>query len=224
MSHLILLLGAGGHARVVASGLSACGRSIAGCFALAAPDEGWPTHIPYLGRDERLADFDPSRHSVVIGVGSIRASGLRQRLFDMARQGGFTVEGLMHPSVILDPTATADTSSQIMAGAIVQAGAIIGANAIVNTGAIVEHGCRIAAHAHVATGAVLAGDVEVGEGAHVGAGATVLQGRRIGPGATVGAGACVTRDVAPGMTVTGIPARPHVARPDMSGGNVEAET
>jgi len=48
----------------------------------------------------------------------------------------------------------------------------------------------------------------VGEGASIGSGATILAGVRIGAGATVGAGAVVTRDVAPGATVVGNPARP----------------
>jgi len=45
----------------------------------------------------------------------------------------------------------------------------------------------------------------------IGSGATILGGVRVGKGAMIGAGAVVTRDVAPGVTVVGNPARP-VAR------------
>jgi acetyltransferase-like isoleucine patch superfamily enzyme len=48
----------------------------------------------------------------------------------------------------------------------------------------------------------------VEDGASIGSGATLLGGVRIGSGATVGAGAVVTKDVAPGETVAGNPARP----------------
>jgi len=48
----------------------------------------------------------------------------------------------------------------------------------------------------------------VERGATIGSGATILGGVRIGAGATVGAGAVVTKDVAPGATVVGNPARP----------------
>jgi acetyltransferase-like isoleucine patch superfamily enzyme len=47
----------------------------------------------------------------------------------------------------------------------------------------------------------------VGRRASIGSGAVVLAGIRIGEGALVGAGAVVTRDVAPGETVAGVPAR-----------------
>jgi UDP-2-acetamido-3-amino-2,3-dideoxy-glucuronate N-acetyltransferase len=47
--------------------------------------------------------------------------------------------------------------------------------------------------------------------ASIGSGATILGGIRIGAGATVGAGAVVTRDVEPGETVAGNPARPLAA-------------
>lgn len=48
----------------------------------------------------------------------------------------------------------------------------------------------------------------VEDGAFFGIGARVLGGIRIGRGAQVGANAVVTRDVADGVTVVGIPARP----------------
>lgn len=47
----------------------------------------------------------------------------------------------------------------------------------------------------------------VRRGASIGSGAVILGGVTIGERATVGAGAVVTRDVEPGSTVTGVPAR-----------------
>jgi len=49
----------------------------------------------------------------------------------------------------------------------------------------------------------------VRDGASIGSGAVILGGIEIGADALVGAGAVVTRDVAPGETVAGVPARAH---------------
>jgi acetyltransferase-like isoleucine patch superfamily enzyme len=50
--------------------------------------------------------------------------------------------------------------------------------------------------------------VTIGDGCWLGAGSRILPGVSIGGGATVGAGAVVTKDVQPGSTVVGVPARP----------------
>lgn len=58
---------------------------------------------------------------------------------------------------------------------------------------------------------LLSTDVE--DGASIGSGAVILAGVRIGAGALVGAGAVVTKDVAAGTTVAGVPARLLAAHP-----------
>jgi serine acetyltransferase len=66
----------------------------------------------------------------------------------------------------------------------------------------------------VGTGSVLnptvnvSGGVDIGKRVLVGTGAQILQYIRVGDDATVGAGAMVHRDVEPGQTVAGVPARP----------------
>ena len=55
-------------------------------------------------------------------------------------------------------------------------------------------------------------ETTVEDGASIGSGAVVAGGVRIGAGSLVGAGAVVTRDVAPGTTVVGVPAAPRAAR------------
>ena len=65
------------------------------------------------------------------------------------------------------------------------------------------------------TGEWRRGPVRIGSRVLIGANATILAGVTIGDGATVGAGALVTRDVPPGVSVGGVPAR-EIARVEQS--------
>jgi sugar O-acyltransferase (sialic acid O-acetyltransferase NeuD family) len=74
----------------------------------------------------------------------------------------------------------------------------------------VEHDCVIGDFVTFAPGAKVNGNVTIGDHAYIGSGAIVRQGITIGAGAIVGMGAVVTRDVPPGVTVVGNPAKPHI--------------
>lgn len=204
----LVLLGAGGHARSLLGLLAARGLRAAGCIAPAAPAEGWPGDCPWLGDDTALEALDSGSVALVNGVGSVGSTALRRKVFDAARARGFAFPPVTHPSAIRAEDVTLADGAQVLAGAILQAGVTVGENALLNTGCIVDHECRIGAHAHLAPGVTLSGGVTIGRGVHVGTAAVVIQGICIGDGALVGAGAVVTKDVAPGVTVVGNPARP----------------
>ncbi|WP_428482265.1 acetyltransferase [Pyruvatibacter mobilis] len=201
----VVLIGAGGHAHVVADMLAALGRPVRGFIAPTGSTviEG----IDWLGTDDVLAEILPGTADLAMGVGSAGDVSLRRRMFDGLHWAGHLLPALVHPAAAVSGGVSIAPGVQVMLGACVQAGVEIGCNAIINTGAIVDHDCRIGDHAHVAPGAVLCGDVTVGDGAHVGAGARVIQGISIGEDALVAAGAVVISDVAPGARVAGVPAK-----------------
>lgn len=74
----------------------------------------------------------------------------------------------------------------------------------------VEHDCIIGDFVTFAPGAKANGNVTIGDHAYIGAGAVIRQGLTIGAGAIVGMGAVVTRDVPPGITIVGNPAKPLI--------------
>jgi UDP-perosamine 4-acetyltransferase len=204
----IVMLGAGGHARVLVAALALQGIVPIGCLSPVPPGPGWPSDIPHLGNDEHLATLDPSCTQFVNGIGSTGSTTARRQLYEAIVARGFEFATVIHPSAVIADNVELGDGAQIMAGAIIQTGAVIGPNTIVNTGAIVDHDCRIDAHCHIAPGASLSGSVELGAGVHVGTGATIIQSIRIGAVTLIGAGAVVVRDVGPGLTVVGNPARP----------------
>lgn len=205
-----LILGGGGHARVVLDVLATTGAAVP-VGILDADSHRWGSEldgVPILGGDDQLPRLarEP-RVSFIVGLGATGDNRPRARLFSLGLEHGLTPLAIRHASAVCSPRATIGRGSVCCAGSIVGPGAAIGENVIVNTGAIVEHDVVIGDHAHIATGARLAGAVCVDALAHVGAGATVKQGVHIGEGAVIGAGCVVIRDVAPWTTVVGVPAR-----------------
>lgn len=164
--------------------------------------------VPVLGDDALLTKiYDQGVRTAFIGVGTVKRSEPRRRLYEQVRQAGFEIAGAVHPQAIISPTAKIGDGPTIMAGAVINPDASVGDNVIINTGAIIEHDCMIGNHVHVATGARLAGSIKIGDGAHIGIGATIREGIRIGRGSVVGAGAVVVRDVPDEVLVVGVPAK-----------------
>ncbi|MDX1754696.1 MAG: acetyltransferase [Marinobacter sp.] len=195
-----VMLGGGGHARVVLELLQCLGATVNGVCdpALAAQSAEWWMGIDVLGDDSALCSVSPDEVYLANGIGMMPGADLRQRLFQTLTDQGYEFPALIHPAASVSDGARISPGAQVMRGSVVQTCAVIGRNTIVNTSASVDHDCQVGAHCHVAPGVTLCGEVTVKEGAFVGAGATVIQGVRIGAGAVIGAGSVVLKDVAGG--------------------------
>ncbi|MEJ6788923.1 NeuD/PglB/VioB family sugar acetyltransferase [Brevundimonas sp. BR2-1] len=204
----LVVVGAGGHGRVVADALLAQGRTVLGFADPGAKGASGLPGLDIIGADDSL---DPQGgYDLVNGIGGTGDSAgrdLRRRVQTRLEALGFRFAGVRHPTAFVSPHAVIAEGVQLMPGAMIQAGAVVGTGVIINTGAIIEHGCRIGAFTHCASGAILCGDVEVGEGSHIGAGAVIRQGVRLEAGVVVGAGAVVLDAGAGEGILVGVPAR-----------------
>jgi UDP-perosamine 4-acetyltransferase len=202
-----IILGGGGHARVVASTLRQLNETILG-FTDPDGEASLGDDVEYLGGDAILVDYATGEVVLAMGVGSSSDTARRARLFDEQRENDFEFPPIIHPSAFVAPEVSIEQGGQVMAGAVVQPGTTLAENVIVNTNATIDHDCHIGPHVHVAPGATLSGNVTLDRRVHVGTGASIIQGIRAGARSVVGAGAVVTEDVPPDQTVVGIPAHP----------------
>jgi sugar O-acyltransferase (sialic acid O-acetyltransferase NeuD family) len=219
MTGQITIVGAGGVGREVLAALDGCGERVS-CFVV---DPGYPVGtIAGL----RVRD-DPEAWSAVgpfvVAIGNARA---RSRIVDRLaeRPMGACFRTVQHPAAVVGPRVTLGAGTLLIGPLSITADVAIGDHVLINPGCTVAHDCRIDRFASLAPRVALAGGVVVEEGANLGIGAVVAPGCRIGAWAVVGAGAVVVRDVPPGLTVAGVPARSMEAlrrseTAQMKGGN-----
>ncbi len=211
----IIIIGAGGHACVVADALLAAGEAVLG-FTDADPSRHGRTlcGLPVLGGDGVLDAHAPPTLTLVNGIGGVGATArhhsepARRTVQQLLSARGWQFGSVRHPSAIVSPFARIGAGAQLLAASVVQAGADVGEGCIINTAAVVEHDVTLGAWVHVAPRALVCGDVTIGARSHIGAGAVVRQGLRLGEDTVVGAGAVVVKDFAGGGVLVGVPARP----------------
>lgn len=204
MTQEIIVVGAGGHAKVCIELLRAMGERVAYCIG----GEDSPKQclgVPVLQGDENLETLSREGYArVFIAIG---ANKLRDRLATLALRHGYTLINAISPLATISPSATIGSGIAIMAGAVINAEASIGDLSIVNTGATIDHDCRIGRAVHIAPQSALAGNVVVGDHAFLGIGTKVIPEVVIGERAIIGAGGAVVSDIADGCTAVGVPAR-----------------
>jgi UDP-perosamine 4-acetyltransferase len=192
----VILLGSGGHAKVLLGMLNRLAVPIIGVADPNQPPASIWFGLKVLGGDASVLEFASNQVELVNGLGSLPGdSGVRLALYKYFSQQGYVFKTVIDPRAFVAEGVFFADGVQVMAGAIIQVGTKFASNSIVNSGAIVEHDCRIGKHVHIAPGATLSGQVQLGDKVHIGTGATIIQGMTIGDESVVGAGSVITKPV-----------------------------
>ncbi len=201
----LAILGASGHGKVVAEAALHAGWKQVDFY-----DDAWPEKVrigawEIVGDTVVLLKNSGGFTDIVVAIG---VNAVRMQKIQELQAAGLTLATIVHPSATVSESACLGAGTVVAAGSVVNADSQIGLGSILNTCCSVDHDCILGDAVHISPGVHLAGDVHVGDRSWIGIGAAVRQGVRIGSGVIVGAGAVVVSDVADGLTVIGVPAKP----------------
>ncbi len=199
----ILVYGGGGHGKSVIDLLNAIGDyEIVGVIDDSLNAEDNIMGLPVLGSREALNPlFKEGVRLAVNAVGGIGNVSSRIAVFNRLEKAGFSFPTIVHPSAVVEKTATLSPGVQVFPLAYVGSDVKIGFGSIVNTGAIVSHDCQLGDYVNISPGAILAGAVEVGDRSLVGMGTTINLNAKVGEGCLIGNGATVKSDLTKGGIV-----------------------
>ncbi len=201
MSEQVIVIGGGGHAKVVIDCIESMGDTVVGILDDALPVGTKVQNIPVLGKVLECVGYTDYKLIIAIGNNLIRA---RLSVILEGKADWYTA---VHPSAVVSRYAHIGEGSVVLANAVVNASARIGAHCIINTSAVVEHDNFIDDFVHISPSASLGGTVKIGKLTHVGIGSVVKNNIEICEDCIIGAGAVVVKNITEEGTYVGIPAR-----------------
>lgn len=199
----LLIIGAGGHGKVVADIANRIGEYSE--IAFLDDDESITTVGRYLceGTVDKL-EIEPKQTEVFVAIGN---AIIRRKVLERVEAEGFKIPILVHPNAIIGDEVELGHGTVVMAGAVINSGTQIGKGVIVNTSSSVDHDCIIGDYVHVAVGAHIAGSVCIGANSWIGAGGVVSNNVDIVSSVMIGAGGVVVKDIMESGTYIGVPVK-----------------
>ena len=196
----VIIIGAGGHAKVVTDIIEQRGDKVFG-FLDSIRNQGNFLGYPILGGNSDYINYQECYFIIAIGN-----AGARENISKTMQ--GVNWYTAVHPKASISGINTKiGKGTVIMANAVVNSDAVIGKHCIINSSANVEHDNNIQDFVHISVGAKLAGHVTIGKSTWIGIGATVSNDIKICENCMVGAGAVVVKNITQPGTYFGVPAK-----------------
>lgn len=199
MSKEVIVIGAGGHGKVIADIIIKSGDRVIGFLDDGCIEKNILGY-PILGKTEDCLKYKDKEFFVAIGNNAVR-----KKISEKYNMLKFYTA--IHPSAVIAMDVEIGEGSCVMAGVVINTSARIGKHCIINSGSVVEHDNKLADFVHLSPGAVLCGTVSVGECTHIGGGATVKNNTNISGDTVIGVGAAVVKDIDISGVYCGVPAR-----------------
>ena len=199
-SENVIIIGAGGHAKVIADIIIKSGDRLIGFIDDNLPKDSMVINYPVLGKTEDIYKFGDTA-SFIIGIGN---NYTRKQI---AERHDIKWHTAIHPSAVISIDVDIGEGTAIMANAVINPSTKISRHCIINSGAVVEHDNTIADYVHVSPNASTGGTVNIGALTHIGIGAVVKNNISVSSECIVGAGAVVVKDIVDKGVYVGVPAK-----------------
>ena len=170
----LLILGAGGHGKVVAEA-----AELSGCYEkisfLDDCEQKFDVlqKFPILNGLNAFTEYAFEYNCAFVAIGN---NELRVKYILQLIKANFEVPSIIHKNAHVSKYALVKSGSVILSGAVVNTGAEIGLGCIVNINASVDHDTVLKTGVHVSSGAVIRSMCEIKDYCTIGAGATIKSG------------------------------------------------
>lgn len=200
MGKSVIIIGAGGHAKVIADIILNSGDKVVGFLDDKLKKNEYVLGLPILGKIDNLSEYN--EHFVVIGIGS---NYIRKKISEKFPDIKYYTA--IHPTATIGLNVTIGEGTVIMGNAVINTSSNVGRHCIINTGSLIEHDNTLEDYVHISPNATLGGTVFVGALTHIGLGASVRNNIFITGNCVIGVGSVVVDSIKEKGIYMGIPAK-----------------
>jgi sugar O-acyltransferase (sialic acid O-acetyltransferase NeuD family) len=203
MHDKLLIIGAGGHGKVIADLAKKLNRWNYIAFVDDSPDHKSILGFDVVGTTQDVFSLI-QQYDIIVGIGN---NLLRRNFLEKLKVAGATIPSLVHPNAVIGMDVVIGEGTVVMPGTVINCCTRIGRGCIINTGATIDHDNVIEDYVHLSPGVHLAGEVYIGSGTWLGIGSVVSNNVKITNDCIIGAGTVVINDLLDIGKYVGVPAK-----------------
>ena len=210
MEKKLLILGCGGHGKVVADVAEKCAHFKEISF-LDKKGLGKYSNNKFFDNkiigdinEENIGKFSQIYTHFFVGIGDNK---VRIKWLKIIKKMNIKITKIIDPSAEISKYSQIDEGTFINRNVVIQCDSKIKSGSILNTSSTIDHDCIIGEGTHISPGVNIAGNVNIGKNCWIGIGSKIIQNLKIGDNVIVGAGSLVLKNIPNDVIAFGSPSK-----------------